>query len=135
MILDNDVPQLIDFSNVGSNTVGFITVAQCLPFEVKRVYWTYWTPHEVVRGHHAHKELRQMIFALSGIIKLILENIDGEKKEFILDSPKVGLYIPKLHWRTIQFSHNAVLLCLASEVFSESDYIRDYNAFKQWSSI
>lgn len=128
-IKDIDQPELIDFGKVGSSALGFITVAEKLPFEVKRVYWTYYAPHEVIRGHHAHKELRQIIFAVSGIIKFELENIFGLKFNYILDSPELGLYIPKFYWRNIKFSHNAVLLCLASEVFDENDYIRDYNDF------
>jgi hypothetical protein len=132
-IRDMNKPQLIDFHKVGSSSLGFISIAEELPFDIKRVYWTYYAPHEVVRGHHAHKELRQVIFAVSGIIKFELENTDGLKFNFVLDSPEVGLYIPKLHWRTMQFSHNAVLLCLASELYSEGDYIREYNSFKQWT--
>lgn len=131
-IKNENTPQLIDFHKVGSSSLGFISVAEKLPFEVKRVYWTYYAPHEVIRGHHAHKELRQVIFAVSGIIKFELENFIGEKFTFTLDSPEKGLYIPKLHWRTMQFSHNAVLLCLASELYSEEDYLRNYDLFKRW---
>lgn len=122
--------QLINIGKLGSSPLGFISVAENLPFEVKRVYWTYYAPHEVIRGHHAHKSLQQFIFAVSGVIKFDLENVMGEKNHFVLDSPDLGLYIPALHWRTIQFSHNAVLLCLASQIFDEDDYIRDYNNFK-----
>lgn len=125
-------PQIIDFNKVGSSALGFISIAEELPFEIKRVYWTYYAPHEVIRGHHAHKELRQVIFAVSGIIKFELEDLTGIKFSFVLDSPEQGLYIPKLHWRTMQFSHNAVLLCLASELYSEEDYLRDYDSFKRW---
>ncbi len=125
-------PQLIDFKKAGSSSLGFISIAEELPFEIKRVYWTYYAPHEVIRGHHAHKELSQVIFAVSGSIKFELEDLTREKFSFILDSPEQGLYIPKLHWRTMQFSHNAVLLCLASELYSEEDYIRDYDSFRKW---
>lgn len=131
-IIDINKPQLLNFPKVGSSALGFISVAEELPFEIKRVYWTYYAPHEVIRGHHAHKELKQIIFAVSGIIKFELENIFGNKTNYVLDSPEAGLYIPKLHWRTIQFSHNAVLLCMASDLYSQEDYIRDYNSFKQW---
>jgi hypothetical protein len=131
-IEDINEPQIVDFRKVGSSSLGFISIAEELPFDIKRVYWTYYAPHDVIRGHHAHKELKQVIFAVSGTIKFQLENTKGQKFNFVLDSPEVGLYIPQLHWRTIQFSHNAVLLCLASELYSEEDYIRDYNSFKQW---
>ena len=127
---DTKKPHLVPFSKIGSSPLGFITVAEDLPFEIKRVYWTYYTPHEVIRGQHAHKALEQFIFAVSGSIKLELEDLKGNKATFILDSPEIGLYIPPLHWRTIQFSHNAVLLCLASMPYEEADYIRSYSDFK-----
>ncbi len=132
-----DKPHLVQFPKKGAIDLGYISVAEKdnLPFEIKRVYWTYYAPHEVIRGHHAHKALRQLIFAVSGIIKFELENVSGEKLNFVLDSPEVGLYIPKLHWRTIQFSHNAVLLCMASEPYDESDYIRDYNDFTAYKKL
>lgn len=134
-IRDIHQPELLDFKRVGSSKLGYISVAEKLPFEIKRAYWTYYAPHEVIRGHHAHKELRQVIFAVSGSIKFELESISGIKQSFILDRPEMGLYIPRLHWRTMEFSHNAVLLCLASEVFDENDYIRDYNDFKSQQSL
>lgn len=129
-IIDVDKPQLIDFGRIGSSAMGFITIAEELPFDVKRVYWTYYAPHEVTRGQHAHKNLCQIIFAVSGSIKFELENLAGIKSNFVLESPEWGLYIPKFHWRIMKFSHNAVLLCMASDIFDEEDYIRDYNQFK-----
>jgi dTDP-4-dehydrorhamnose 3,5-epimerase-like enzyme len=126
-------PSLIDFSKIGSPSLGYISVAQNskLPFEIKRVYWTYFTPDSVIRGHHAHHELEQIIFATSGRIEFTLEDIYGERQHFVLDSPNRGLYVPRLYWRTIKFSHNAVLLCLASMEYVEEDYIRDFNEFKK----
>lgn len=126
-------PHLIKFSKVGSSNLGYITVAEnsYLPFEIKRVYWTYYTPDSVIRGHHAHHNLEQIIFAVSGNIEFVLEDEKGKKLTFLLDKPNIGLYIPRLYWRTINFSHNAVLLCLASIEYEESDYIRDYDKFKK----
>lgn len=123
-------PQLLDFGKVGTSALGYISVAEKLPFIIKRVYWTYYAPHEVIRGHHAHHELRQIIFAVSGTISFELESVMGEKQSFLLDKPNIGLYIPKLYWRTMEFSHNAVLLCLASDEYDERDYIRSYEEFK-----
>lgn len=129
-------PVIIEFNKIGSSQLGFITVAEAqknVPFNIKRVYWTYYTPQDVVRGGHAHKELQQVIFAVSGIIEFNTENLGGNKNNFTLDSPEKGLYIPKLIWRDIQFSHNSVLLCLASELYDENDYFRDYNEFKNYT--
>lgn len=128
------LPCLIQFNAIGTTEQGYITVIQHpdnFPFIIRRVYWTYFTPPNIERGNHAHRNLHQVIIAVSGIIKLSIEGKSGDKFEFILDKPDLGLYIPPMHWRTIHFSHNAVLLCIASEKYQADDYIRDYNEFKR----
>lgn len=125
-------PKFLSFNKIGSPNLGYISVAENhenIPFDIKRVYWTYYTPQDVTRGGHAHLELEQVIVAVSGTIIFNVEDLEGNKKEFILDSPEKGLFLPKLIWRDIKFSHNAVLLCLASEKYIESDYIREYETF------
>ena len=125
-------PQIIELNSIGSSDLGYITVAEYqkgIPFDIKRVYWTYYTPNKVSRGHHAHKHLEQCIFAVSGTIDFEIINQFGEKSFFTLDTPEKCLYIPPMHWRIIQFSHSAVLLCLASEVYLQEDYLRDYDYF------
>lgn len=127
-----NVPKIIEFGKIGSPALGYITVAEQyknIPFDVKRVYWTYYTPQDVIRGGHAHKNLEQVIFAVSGSITFNTEDLSRNKNIFVLDHPTKGLFIPKCIWRDIQFSHNAVLLCLASEYYIEEDYFRDYNEF------
>lgn len=127
-----DRPHLINFNKIGSPNLGYISVAEYadnIPFEIKRVYWTYYTPQDVTRGGHAHYDLEQVIIAVSGTITFTTEDLTGKKEDFILDSPDKGLYMPKLIWRDIKFSHNAVLLCMASEKYSAADYIRDYKTF------
>lgn len=131
-MIRNKQPQIIELNSFGSSDLGYITVAEYqkdIPFDIKRVYWTYYTPNQVTRGHHAHKNLEQCVFAVSGKIDFELVNQLGKKYFFTLDTPEKGLYIPPMHWRTIQFSHSAVLLCLASDIYIESDYIRDYDEF------
>jgi hypothetical protein len=130
----NNKPHIIEFEKIGNSSIGFITVSEYqknIPFEIKRVYWTYYTPNESIRGGHAHKKLNQVIFALSGKITLTTEDLNGSIDKFILDSPHKGLFVPEKIWRDIEFSHNAVLLCLASLEYSSEDYIRDYNVFKK----
>ncbi len=126
-------PHEITFASIGKPELGYISVAQyedLVPFEIKRVYWTYFTPNHIIRGNHAHKQLQQVIVAVSGIIDFTLEDAEGNKFEYVLDNPNKGIFIPEGYWRTIRFSHSAVLLCLASENYDENDYIRDYSAFK-----
>ncbi|WP_151087649.1 sugar 3,4-ketoisomerase [Hymenobacter baengnokdamensis] len=126
------VPHFIELAKIGSPSLGYITVGQNsnLPFTIQRVYWTYFTPDSVIRGHHAHHELEQLIFAVSGHIEFTLEGLNGKVQTFLLDSPNIGLYIPRHYWRTIKFSHNAVLMCLASMEYQEDEYIRDYSTFR-----
>ena len=79
-------PHIIELEKIGSPSLGYITVAEYqknIPFEIKRVYWTYFTPNEVLRGGHAHKKLNQVIFAVSGIITFTTENLQGNKETFI----------------------------------------------------
>lgn len=119
-------------SKIGSANLGYISVvenSENIPFDIKRVYWTYFTPQDILRGGHAHKDLHQLIVAVSGKIIFNTENLEGNKEEFILDNPHTGLYLPTKIWRDIKFSHNAVLLCLASEKYTEDDYIRNYEEF------
>ena len=129
-------PFIFFFSQIGNPSLGYISVAgnSNLPFEPKRVYWTYFTPNNVERGNHAHKELEQIIIAVSGSMEFDLESIEGKKFKFILDNPNKALYIPKKYWRVIRFSHNSVLLCLASLEYDKDDYIREYNIFKKNTS-
>jgi dTDP-4-dehydrorhamnose 3,5-epimerase-like enzyme len=132
--MHSNIPQIIHLQSIGSSELGYIAVAEQyknIPFEVKRVYWTYFTPQNVIRGYHAHKQLQQVIFAVSGIIKMMVETKDEEKMNFMLDKPEKGLYLPPYTWHEMQFTQNAVLLSLASELFDEADYIRDYEEFKK----
>ena len=125
-------PEYFDLSSIGESKLGFISVAEFpnnIPFEIKRAYWTYYTPQDVVRGYHSHKDLYQLIFALSGTITFNTEDRHRNKQEFVLSEPNVGLFIPPYVWREINFSHNSVLLCLASSEYLETDYIRSYENF------
>ncbi len=129
-----NIPKIINLEKIGSSQQGYITIAENLkniPFDIKRVYWTYYTPNEVTRGGHAHKCLEQLIFAVTGTITFDLEDSNGGNHSFELNQPHVGLYLPPYTWREIKFSHNAVLLCLASDLYDEEDYIRNYQDYKE----
>jgi dTDP-4-dehydrorhamnose 3,5-epimerase-like enzyme len=130
--------RIIEFPSIGESKLGFISVAEkgdLLPFDIRRVYWTYYTPQNILRGYHAHHQLHQCIFAVAGTIHFETVNRFGEKAKYTLNEPNLGLYIPPLIWREIRFSHNAVLLCLASETFDDQDYIRNYEEFKQINGL
>lgn len=100
-----------------------------LPFEFKRVYYLFDVPSSAYRGGHSHIVQEELLIALSGSFEVVVQ--DGlVKKSFILNKPNVGLLIPTGIWRELQnFSSGAVCLVLASDVFEEADYIRDFDAF------
>jgi hypothetical protein len=127
----SDTPYIIKFPKIGESALGYISIAEKenLPFVPKRIYWTYYTPEEVERGAHSHYELQQILVAVAGKVTVSTELSNGEKETFVLDSPNVGLYIPKMCWRTMKYTHSAVQMCIASMEFSEDDYIRDYEEF------
>lgn len=102
---------------------------EVLPFEVKRVYYLYDVPSDASRGGHAHKELNQCLFALSGSFDVVL--FDGSEKRIIhLNKPNKGLIIPNGVWRELEnFSSGSVCLALVSDVFKEEDYIRNFEEF------
>lgn len=111
---------------------GNITVVENLitiPFEVKRTYYLYDVPSGESRGGHAHKALSQLIIAASGSFTVTLD--DGKvKRTFLLNRPYQGLLVVPGIWRTLDdFSSGAVCLVLASHVYDEKDYIRDYKQF------
>ena len=99
------------------------------PFKIKRVYYMYETGEGVRRGLHAHRSLEQILICIHGSCKVLLD--DGiEKKIVPLERPYEGLYVSNNMWREMfDFSSDAVLLVLASELYDEADYIRDYDEF------
>ena len=100
-----------------------------IPFEIKRVYYMYDTVPGVVRGHHAHKSLEQILIWIHGSCKILLDN-GIEKKIVPLEKPYEGLYVSNNMWREMyDFSEDAVLMVLASEFYDEDDYIRNYEDF------
>lgn len=100
-----------------------------IPFEIKRVYYMYDTKEGVRRGFHAHKSLEQILICIHGSCKILMDN-GKEKKIVSLEKPYEGLYISNDIWREMyDFSPDAVLMVLASDVYREEDYIRDYDEF------
>lgn len=110
----------------------FIESGTHIPFMVKRVYYIYDVPGGEGRGAHAHRELHQLMVAVSGSFKVDLD--DGNvSKSHVLSRPFEGLYIPPGYWRNLtDFSSGAVCLVLVSLPYDSSDYIRDYQEFKAW---
>lgn len=102
------------------------------PFTVRRVYYIFDNVAGVRRGFHSHKKLEQLLICVKGTCKIHLD--DGfETNEVLLDNPTKGLYLSNNIWREMyDFSPDAVLVVLASEIYDESDYIRDYQSFLKY---
>lgn len=107
----------------------FIESGKHIPFGIQRVYYLYDVPGGAERGGHAHKELHQLIIAMSGSFDILLD--DGyEKKHFNLNRSYYGLYVCPMIWRSIDnFSSGSVCMVLASNLYDEADYYRDYEEF------
>ncbi len=127
-------PHIIEFKKLGESSIGYISVAENgnLPFDIKRIFWTYYTPESVVRGRHAHYKTEQIIIAATGRIIVTTETAEGEINTFVLNEPNMGVYIPPNVWHTMQYSHTAIQCVLSSTSYDEADYIRDYNSFKEY---
>ncbi len=122
---------VIDISKI-HNEAGNITVVENdknIPFHVKRIYYLYDVPAGEARGGHAHYELEQYIIAASGSFDVVLN--DGvNKRRISLNRPYMALHIVPGLWRELDnFSSGSITMVLASEVYEEKDYIRDYNTY------
>jgi len=123
------IPKIVD--NKGRGKLSVIEKS-IIPFEIKRVYYLYDVPSDAFRGGHAHKNLNQFMIPLSGSFEVKIDDGHNNKK-IMLNKPNQGLLIPSGIWREMDnFSAGSVCLVLASEVFDESDYFRDYNSFLEY---
>ena len=126
--------QRLHFSIKGDSRGSLIAIesGKDIPFDIKRIYYIFDTQPGVVRGHHAHKTLEQMLICVSGSCTIVLD--DGENRsEVVLSNPSEGLYIGPNLWREMKdFSEGAVLLVLASDFYDEADYIRNYDEFMSY---
>ena len=122
--------ELIDIPKI-ENPNGNIAIIEneTIPFTIKRVYYLFDVPSSAHRGGHAHKNLNQILIALSGSFDVVLKN-GNETQTITLNKPDKGLLINTNIWRELEnFSSGAVCLVLASAVFDENDYIRNYEDF------
>ncbi len=125
-----ELPKVLD----ERGNLTFIEEGRHIPFNIARAYWIYDVPGGESRGEHAHKELWQVIVAVSGSFSVLLD--DGkERTEVFLNRPCQGLLIPPRVWHHLRnFSSGAVALSFASDVYRESDYIRNYEDFLEFIS-
>lgn len=129
-------PTIINFPKIEDprGNLTFLQNQDQIPFEIKRVFWTYDVPGGETRGGHAYKKQEEVIIALSGSFDVIVKNADGELERYSLNRSYYGLYLPALSWRHMEnFSTNALSLHLSSTAFDKSDYIREESLFQKLS--
>jgi hypothetical protein len=120
-----DLPKITD----PRGNLTFIEGNRHIPYEIKRVYYLYDVPGGAERGGHAHKELHEFIVAMSGSFDVVLD-AGGSKQRFHLNRSYCGLYICPMIWREIDnFSSGSVCMVLASSLYDEADYYRNYQDF------
>lgn len=129
--MSTDDTKVIQFPKITDprGALTFIENSVHIPFDIKRVYYLYDVPGGAMRAGHAHKELKQVLIAISGSFDVHVD--DGkQRKTFHLNRSYSGLFIPSMIWREIDnFSSGAVCLSLASEIYSEEDYYRNYEDY------
>lgn len=129
-----EIPYLFDIPRVSDprGNLSFLQDGSIIPFDIQRVYWIYDVPAGEERGSHAHIEGRSVIIAVGGSFNVKL--YDGrEWRDYALNRPYQGLYVPAGYWRTLDnFSSGSVCLCLTSTLFSEEDYIREFDDYMNY---
>ncbi|MEX0719977.1 MAG: FdtA/QdtA family cupin domain-containing protein [Balneolaceae bacterium] len=134
-VYDCSVIELPKIQNIAGNITAIDNKNDILPFDVKRVFYLYDIPGGESRGAHAHKACHQFLMAASGAFEVILD--DGiVKRQVQLNRPYYGLHIPPGIWaQEVNFSSGSICLVLASHIYNEEDYIRDYDNYKKFKGI
>lgn len=128
----NTEPHIIEFPKIEDprGNLSFIEQGRYLPYDIERVYWTYDIPSWRERAGRALRTCAETVIATSGQFTVDTVSADGTRRSFILDRSNTGLYLPPMTWRTITgFVTGSTCLTLASRLFDEADYIRDYQQF------
>lgn len=134
-VYDCSIIELPRIQNLAGNITAIDNKVDILPFEVKRVFYLYDIPGGESRGAHAHKACHQFLIAASGAFEVLLD--DGSVKRHVqINRPYFGLHIPPGIWaQEVNFSSGAICLVLASHIYNENDYIRQYESFLEYKEV
>ena len=122
----------IEFSQLGDERGNLVVLEgdKNIPFAIKRVFYIFGTKENVTRGQHANQKTEFVLVNVAGTSKVSVMDCCGNTKEFVLDKPHTGLYLPAMVWKDMyDFSKDSILLVLASEAYDKSEYIRDKEVF------
>ncbi len=123
-----ELPKITDLRG----NLSFLENDTHIPFIIQRAYWIYDVPGGETRGGHAFKTQQEFIVALSGSFEVVLSDGKSEKV-FQLNRSYYGLYVPKMIWRSMRnFSTNSLALIVSDKMYSEEDYIRDFEQYKNY---
>lgn len=124
--------QLLEFPQNGDERGHLVVVEgmQDIPFDIKRIFYIYGSDSTVVRGQHANKRSEFVLINVSGQCKVKVKDGKGNEAVFLLNRPHTGIYLPRMMWKDMyDFSEDSVLLCLSSEHYDGTEYIRNYDEF------
>lgn len=133
MQVKSSLVQLIEAVNIYDDSqLQIFEAEKVIPFAIKRVYTISKCRPNLARGHHAHKVTDQVLFCIQGSVEMYLD--DGKLNEtYSLDDEKLGIYLPRKMWHEMRnISNDAIMIVFASQYYDETDYIRDYKAFKKY---
>lgn len=123
---------MLDFPQKGDER-GQLVIAEGgidIPFEIKRVFYIYGSDADVIRGQHANRRTEFVLINVAGTSKVKVKDGEGNEAIYCLNRPHTGIYLPTMVWKDMyDFSHDSVLLVLASEHYDPEEYIRDYDEF------
>lgn len=126
---------MLEFEQHGDEKGHLVVVEgmEDVPFDIKRIFYIYGSLADTVRGQHANKKSEFVLINVSGTSKVRVDDGKGNEAVFSLNRPHTGIYLPALIWKSMyDFSEDSVLLCLSSEHYDASEYIRDYDEFIEY---
>lgn len=125
-------PQMLEFKQNGDERGHLVIVEgnRDIPFEIKRIFYIFGSDQDVVRGQHANRKTEFVLINVAGQCKVKVMDGLGNEAIFVLNRPHTGIYLPKMMWKDMyDFSKDSVLLCLASEHYDATEYIREYDEY------
>ena len=124
--------KMLEFPQRGDERGRLVVVEgmQDIPFDIKRIFYIYDSNMEVIRGQHANRKTEFVLINIAGKSKVKVKDGRGNEAVYSLDRPHTGIYLPRMVWKDMyDFSEDSILICLASEHYDPTEYIRDYDEY------